>query len=224
MHHKHLELGATMVESEGWQRPGRYVSVDEELERVQSTVGLSDISPVGKLSLQGSDLEVALRVAFGNEITADIGTAGSARIANGPADEPCTVARLAQDEAMVLTAPDEVRGVAEALGPQPGRCAHLVDVTSALAGVRITGPASPSLLAGVTELNVEPNAFPSMGCAQGAFAEISGLLLRLDLAGLLSYDLYFGREFGEYLWDALLEAGEEFGVTPIGIEAMARYG
>jgi len=53
-------------------------------------------------------------------------------------------------------------------------------------------------------------------------AEVHGTLLRIDTGGLPSFDLYFGREFGEYLWDALLEAGGEYSVAPFGIEAMAR--
>ena len=48
------------------------------------------------------------------------------------------------------------------------------------------------------------------------------MLLRLDLGSVCSYEVYFGREFGEYMWDALLEAGDEHGATPVGVEAVER--
>ena len=59
-----------------------------------------------------------------------------------------------------------------------------------------------------------------MTCAQAKLAEIHGTVLRRDLGGLTSYDLYVGREYGVYMWDALMEAGEEHGLVPFGTEAM----
>ena len=38
----------------------------------------------------------------------------------------------------------------------------------------------------------------------------------------MSNKLSFGREFGEYMWNVLVESGEEYGVAPFGIEALAR--
>ena len=74
----------------------------------------------------------------------------------------------------------------------------------------------------LTELDISPEAFPDLRCAQTRCAEIHGTLVRADLGSLTSYDLYFSREFGEYLWDAVLEAGEEFGAGPAGVDAMDR--
>ena len=53
MHHLHLELGAKMVEAGGWQRPAVYTTVDEEVERLRGAAGITDVSPDGKISLQG---------------------------------------------------------------------------------------------------------------------------------------------------------------------------
>ena len=54
------------------------------------------------------------------------------------------------------------------------------------------------------------------------FSRIHGVLLRLDISDLPSYELYFSRDFGQYMWDLLLEAGEEYNLMPCGIEAMDR--
>ena len=219
MHHRHLEAGAVMVESDGWLRPGRYLSVERELERVRNAVGLCDISPGGKLSLQGAEIDAWLGRVFADPAALEIGVARILRLGT----HPVLLARLASDELMMFAGTDQASALVNGLSDRAGECAHVVDLTSALAGVSIVGPDGQSLLSGVTELEVSADAFPDMICAQTMVAEIHGLLLRRDLGDMLGYELYFGREFGEYMWDALLEAGEAYQVMPFGIETLARF-
>ena len=222
MHRQHLELGAVMVESDGWQRPARYIRAEQELQQLQKAVGLCDISPVGKLSLQGDDLDSLLNAAFPDMRPLDPGAVSQQGIGSEPALQSIVLARLAEDEALVLTDPNRAPSVAETLGERPHECTHIVDITSALAAVRITGPLGHLLLASVSELDTASEVLPNMSCAQARIAEIHVMLLRLDVGDLPSYELYFGREFGEYMWDALTEAGHEYQAMPFGIEASAR--
>ena len=66
------------------------------------------------------------------------------------------------------------------------------------------------------------DAFDSGSSAQSQFAEIHGTLVRLDAAGLPAYTLFFGREYGDYMWESVLEAGERYGLVPFGTEALGR--
>jgi sarcosine oxidase subunit alpha len=222
MHHRHLAMGATMAERGGWQQPAYYRSADEELRLLSETVGLCDISPAGKLKLQGSDLDQLLAAVFPG--AGGLPAGGVRRVAgdHGPGPSPVVLARLALDEILAVTPTDQASSLAETLRGGPDRCAHVVDLTSALASVRVTGPEAGPLLARVTELDASPPAFPDMQCAQAKVAEVHGTLLRMDLGGVPSFDLYFSRDFGAYMWDALMEAGEPHGVAPVGTDAMAR--
>ena len=67
-----------------------------------------------------------------------------------------------------------------------------------------------------------PDAFPDASCAQSRFAEIHGTLVRLDAAGLPGYTLLFGREYGDYMWESIMETGERYGLAPFGLEALGR--
>ena len=222
MHYQHVALGAVMVERDGWQRPARYAPVKRELDRLREAAGLCDISPAGKLSIQGADLDSALARAFGDARRPDVGRVQRRNTSSGSAQLPVALAYLARDEAMVFTEPGRAAAVSETLEQRTDLCAHVVDVTSGLAGVRITGPSGHLLLAGVSELDASPEAFPELSCAQTRVAEVHAVLLRLDLGSVCSYEVYFGREFGEYMWDALLEAGDEHGATQVGVEAVER--
>ena len=224
LHHRHVGLGAAMVESDGWQRPARYTAPEDELNQLRNAVGICDISPVGKVLLQGEAIEPLLNTAFGEVGGLDIGRLRISHLRSDPNDQGALLARLAADEVLVLTTPNRSPSVSDALSAEPGQCGHAVDLTSALAGLKIAGPLAHRLLAGVTEVDTDPVAFADMSCAQAKVAEIHGTLLRRDAGALLSYELYFGREFGEYMWDALVEAGEEYGVAPFGIEALKLLG
>ena len=212
MHHRHVALGAVMVERGGWQRPATYTSADQEIERARLGVGLGDVSPIRKLGLQGTGLDVLLTQALPSLEPPPVGEV--ARQAGGGGGAEHVVARLAQDEALVLGLPRE------AIAEEPDLCAHVVEITSALAAVSVMGPSAQALLSGVTDLDVSSGSFPDLRCAQAAFAEIHGTLLRLDLGDLPAYHFYFSREFGEYMWEALMGAGQAYHVTPLGLEAM----
>ncbi len=216
-HHKQLAIGAHMVERDGWLQPSLYSSVDQESRLLNEGAGVCDISPIGKLLLQGDDL-----IGFLRNILSDgeAPAVGEVRLISVPANG--RLARLTIDECLVLSDAAELSKWTMILGGNPPDCAHLLDHTSGLAGVRLTGHESDQLLSKLTELDTSPEAFPNLSCAQTRCAEIHGTLIRTDLGSLPSYDLFFPREFGEYMWDAIFEAGEEFGVAAVGFEAADR--
>ena len=84
------------------------------------------------------------------------------------------------------------------------------------------GRGLPTSWLAVTEFNCSPQAFPNDRCAQTQAAEIHATLLRVDVGDLPSYQLFFGRDFGEYMWEALVEAAAVYDGAPVGFEAMDR--
>ena len=99
-------------------------------------------------------------------------------------------------------------------------CAYAIDVTSGLCGVAIAGPATQGMLSRVTEIDTSAGALPDLACVQSRFADVQGLLMRRDVNGIEMFQLYAGREFGEYLWEVLLEAAREVGGGPMGTQAL----
>ena len=215
LHDRHVELGAEMELVDGWRRPVRYAPTDEELAAVRSGVGVCDVSPMGKLALLGDGLDDLFSAVFPDGPLPSVGR--TVRV-----DDGTTAARLARDEALVTTAGVWPSRLSERLTAGAAGCAHVVDVTSALAAVRIAGPRAPDLLAALTEMNAAPHAFVDGSCAQSSFAEIHGTMTRLDAAGLPAYTLLFGREYGDYMWESIMEAGERYDLVPFGIEALGR--
>ena len=224
MHHQHLGLGATMADDAGWQRPVQYTSPELELETVRKAGGLCDTSPLGKLSVQGSGVDALVRRVFTDAVPREtnrvaVGTFDGA--AGGPGAR-VAVCRFADDELFIVTPPDAANPVARALNAHLGGCAHVVDMTSSYAAITLAGPLCDLLLAKLTDLDISVDAFPDLSCAQGQVAEVYAIVLRWDRGDIPSYTVCFGRDFGEYLWEVMLEAGREYGMVPFGIEALTR--
>jgi sarcosine oxidase subunit alpha len=224
LHHKHLALGAALEQREGWQQPARYSSAEQELEQLKGAAGLCDISSVGKVSVQGEQLGHLLTAAFPDATELHIGSLRQVKLGSPSDPWHCALSRLAVDEYLAVTPTGKNVALVEILEEDPDRCAHVVDLTSALAGVSIAGPSANLLLTNLIDLDLSDAGFPHLHCALSKIAGIHGTLLRRDIAGLLRYELYFTREFGEYMWDVLMEAGERYGAVPVGVEAKELLG
>ena len=221
MHHQHVAMGAVMEEREGWQLPARFGTVDEELQRLKSGAGLLDISSMTKLGVQGENASAFLSQACSAGQLPELGAVSQVTIVADGQSFQVSLARLADDDFLVLTAPDQAIAMSAALEAAAEGCAHIFDLSSTLAAAQITGPAASRVLAGITEFNCSPQAFPDGSCAQTQAAEIHAMLVRTDLGDLPSYQLFFSRDFGEYMWETLLETAEYFGGGPVGLEAMS---
>ena len=219
MYHSHLEMGAVMHDADGWQLPLDFGDAGQESAWLRETVGVSDVSPIGKVRVVGENAAtaVAMLVSLAGEqginsvVDADSPLERGGRLLS---------ARLADDEFLLLTPAGVAASAAEVVRQADDGCAYAVDVTSGLCGVAIVGPATRALMSRITDVNTAPDALRDLTCVQSRFADVQGLLLRRDVGGIAMYQLYAGREFGEYLWEVLAETARELGGGPIGTHAL----
>jgi len=133
-----------------------------------------------------------------------------------------TVARLGEDRYFVTTTTSGI-GQMEAWlrwwTEGTGWCAHVANVTSTYAAINLAGPRAREVLAKLTALDISAAALPYLAAAEGMVAEIPTLLLRIGFVGELGYEMHFPADYGEAMWDALVEAGAEFEIRPFGVEA-----
>ena len=219
MYHVQLSMGAVMADADGWQLPVHYGDISREAEWLRETVGVSDVSPIGKVRVVGGDAPQAVSSLFPQ--AGDLPT-GSVSEADSPLERggKLLAARLTLDEFLVL-APAGVAPLAvDAMRSGPSNCAYAIDVTSGLCGVAIVGPATQNMMSRITEIDTSPRGLPDLSFVQSRFADVQGLLLRRDVNGIVMYQFYAGREFGEYLWEVLIETAHEVGGGAVGTEAL----
>ena len=228
LHAFHL-AEASMLEDHGWQCADSYGAVEAEVQALREQVGLSDISPLAKLDIQGNDVFASLGQKLSLGISLETVPVGrvvrvppQALQLDAPADG--LLCSLAGNHARLISPPGTagpVHARVASVIPQTAAsaCIHLTDVSSNFTVVQIVGPRSRDLLRKLTALDLRPAQCPDLSCAQGSLASIHALVLRADIQAHLAYQVYCGREFGAYIWDALLDAGQEFGARPFGLAA-----
>lgn len=95
--------------------------------------------------------------------------------------------------------------------------AQLADLTSGWTTIGVWGPQARNLVQAATEHNMSHEAFPFATCQWVDFGPVRALASRISYVGELGWEIYVPFEQGARLWDRLWEAGQPFGVVPVGM-------
>ena len=222
---KHRQMGATMVDLGPWRRAYGYGSPQDECLAVRERVGIIDVSTLGKLDVRGRDAPLLLDKVYTHRFS-DL-RVGRIRYGilcadNGSILDDGTVARMAEDHYFVTTTTGNIEATEEWFKwwtAGTGMCVHVTNVTSEYAAINVAGPRARDTLSKLTEIDLSPKTFRYMRWGRGAVAGVPAILLRIGFVGETGWEVHFPAELGEYMWDTLMEAGEEFGIAPFGLEA-----
>lgn len=233
MHHRHVELGAKMMPSGIWQRPAFYGRPEErescmhaESVHVRSKVGVIDVSTLGGIELRGPDAaEFMNRVYTFAFLKQPVGKTRYAVLTSeqGVVIDDGVSSRIADDHFYVTATTGGVDRVYRDMTRWAAQWRLDVDisnVSSAFAAVNLAGPDSRKVLKKLaTDVDLSTESFPYLAYREGSVAGIPSRLLRVGFVGELGYEIHVPASYGEALWDAILEAGEEYDVRPFGVEA-----
>ncbi len=213
MHGLHVRYGARLAATDGWEMPVAYGGAEDEARAARGAAGLWDLSALTKWQFLGAGTGQALETLLGIPAPA----VGRALVGRTGGVEVLAL-RLADDHALVL-GPSGLAADAALQAAAAHPCAHLVNATSGLAGIRLAGPAARGILSTLTDMDVGPSALPNLACAETGLAYLHAILLRRDVGGLPAFEAYVGRNYGAFLWEALQDAGRSRGLVPCGFEA-----
>jgi len=232
--------GAVFVEAGPWMRAAYYPAggeshwretVEREARAVRSSVGLCDVSTLGKIDVQGSDAGRFLdRIYCNGFASVKVGAVryGLMLREDGFAFDDGTCARLAEDHYIVTTSTGHAGAVYRHLEFAhqclwPELDVQLVSITDAWAQIAVAGPKSRELLSRIVEdADLSNDAFPFMACREVTVCGgTKARLFRISFSGELAYEIAVPARFGHALMDRLMQAGADLGVTPYGTEALS---
>jgi glycine cleavage system T protein len=235
--------GACFGETAGWERANWFAPAGAEPEyaysykrqnwfphaaaehkAVREAVALFDQSSFAKFMVQGRDAEAVLQRICANEVAVEPGRIVYTQWLNprGGIEADLTVTRLSETAYMVVTSTAcGVRDLDWLRRHVPDDAhAAATDVTSGWAVLGVMGPHSRALLQKLSGENLSNAAFPfgtarelEIGCAKVRAA-------RITYVGELGWELYVPTEFARGVFDAVIEAGEGFGLRLAGMHAM----
>jgi sarcosine oxidase subunit alpha len=238
LHDWHLANGAEMIEAGPWLRAWWYrwagdnvgSAYIEEMRLVRRGVGLSDVSTLGKIDVQGPDAaELLNRVYVNGFAKLPVGKARYGVMLNddGVLLDDGTTTRLSETRYFMTTTTAQAGEVMSWLEfllqtAWTDLKVHVTSITDEWAGMVVSGPkARVTLELAFPGQDVSDAKLPYMGCLEFNLDGIPLRLIRLSFSGELAYEIYTPAGFGVALWEHLLKSGAPLGIEPYGLEALA---
>tara|TARA_B100001123_G_scaffold416851_1_gene518916 strand:- start:2597 stop:5491 length:2895 start_codon:yes stop_codon:yes gene_type:complete len=226
IHDWHLDRGASMMVAGLWLRPEHYGDATAEVNNVRNRVGLIDVSPLGKFQLTGPgapDLLERLYINQWRNLRKGRVRYGVMCNDEGVVLDDGVCARV-DDDTWYLSTTSTGAGTAFQwiqwwLQSGWGGNVHLTDMTEIYSAFNLAGPHSREVLRKLTKRDLGNKAFPYMRIRRTRVAGVSCRVWRIGFTGELSYEIHVPSSAGLHVWEALMEAGGEFGIAPFGVEA-----
>src|SRR5260221_590763 len=235
LHDWHEAAGANFVALGLWLRPLLYAretgweAVIREAGAVRRCVGITDVSSLGKIDVQGPDAARFLDFIYANRFsTLQVGRAryGIMLREDGMLLDDGTGSRLGPEHYLITTTTANSTAVLEHMEFQlQAVCPHLdvllCDVADQWAQFALAGPRSREVVAAVvSDLDLSNEAFPFMAVAPATLAGVRGRLFRISFSGELAFEIAVPAAHAPGVWTALLAAGQAFGIVPYGLDAL----
>ncbi|RLP27621.1 sarcosine oxidase subunit alpha family protein [Mesorhizobium sp. YM1C-6-2] len=239
-HHWAAEQGAVFVDTGLWKRAQWYPkkgekdwleSVTREVKAVRSGVGFCDVSTLGKIDVHGPDAGAFLdRVYINTFSSLAVGKAryGLMLREDGIVYDDGTTSRLAEDHYFLTTTTAKAGPVMQHLEfcrqiLFPELDVQLASVSDQWAQFSIAGPKVRDLLKEIVDPSedLSNEGFPFMAVREVLLrGGVKARLFRISFSGEMAFEISVPARFGDALVRKLMTAGEKFGVTPYGTEAL----
>ena len=218
---KHIALGAKMYEFAGYNMPIEYSGILDEHHTVCQSVGVFDVSHMGEFWVKGPHaLEFIQQVTSNN---AAVLTPGKVQYTCFPNE----TGGIVDDLLVYFYEPDKYMLVVNAANIEKdwNWCvahntvgAELENSSDRIAQLAVQGPKAIDTLQKLTSLNL--SEIPYYTFRVGDFAGVPNVIIsNTGYTGAGGFELYFYPQDADRIWDAIFEAGAEYGIKPVGLGA-----
>ncbi|GFG84665.1 glycine cleavage system aminomethyltransferase GcvT [Mycolicibacter algericus] len=215
---RHRELGASFAEFGGWLMPVSYAGTVAEHNATRSTVGLFDVSHLGKATVRGPGAAAFVNATLTNDLTR-IGP-GKAQYTlccneSGGVIDDLIAYYIADDEIFLVPNAANTAAVVAALTEAAPAGVAITDEHRSRAVLAVQGPRSTEVLAGLGL----PTEMDYMGFADASYAGVPVRVCRSGYTGEHGYELLPEWEAAAVVFDALVAAVSQAGGELAGLGA-----
>ncbi len=227
--------GAVYTEVFGWERPkwfspdGReevlgyrrnnvFDVVGDECRAVRERVGIMDLSSFAKFDVTGAGAEALLDKLTANKLPTKPGGICLTHVlsAGGRIEGEWTITRMADDHFYVLTGAGTEHEALDHLHRSAGSDVTIINVSDDFGMLVVAGPKARDVLAGLTDADMSNAAFRWLSGQQITIAGVQLRALRINYVGELGWELHAPMAQLETLYEAIWQAGVDFGISDFG--------
>ncbi len=219
LHDVHVKLGARMVEFAGFHMPIQYRSIREEHMRVRQTVGVFDVSHMGEIEISGPKaLEMVQKITINDAAALEVGQAQYSAMCyeHGGIVDDLLVYRFADKFLLVVNASNKDKDYDWMVKNKIDGC-QIKDISDEITQLAVQGKKAQDTLQKLTKIDLAGIKF--YWFTEGELAGAPMIISRTGYTGEPGFELYFANAYAEKVWNAVMEAGREFDIEPIGLGA-----
>ncbi|MDR1594189.1 MAG: glycine cleavage system aminomethyltransferase GcvT [Prevotellaceae bacterium] len=222
----HIELGAKIVPFAGFNMPIEYSGIIDEHLAVRSRVGVFDVSHMGEFWVKGPNALAFLQYVTTNDVAAlSPGKVQYSCLPNGEGgivDDLLVYCIDSQTYLLVVNASnmqkdwEHLNQYAGKFGLTAGK--ELYDASSEIALLAVQGPKAIETVQKITAETITD--IPYYSFCKATVAGIENAIVSITgYTGAGGCEIYVANEDAPKLWNAVFEAGKEFGIKPVGLGA-----
>ncbi|MFT5601500.1 MAG: aminomethyltransferase [Flavobacteriales bacterium] len=217
----HESLGAKMVPFAGYNMPVSYEGVNAEHEVVRTGVGVFDVSHMGEFLLKGDKAIDLIQLISSNDATKLFdGRAQYSCMPNndGGIVDDLLIYRISEIEYLLVVNASNIDKDWQWIKSHNTFGVEMVDISDSMSLLAVQGPKATETLQKLTDVNLSEVKYYHF--TKGEFAGIDNVILSATgYTGSGGFELYVPNDVTEAVWNKVFEAGQEFGIKPIGLAA-----
>ncbi|TRX56290.1 glycine cleavage system aminomethyltransferase GcvT [Fulvivirga sp. M361] len=217
----HEKLGAKMVPFAGFNMPVRYSSDIEEHNTVRNGVGIFDVSHMGEFLVSGPNaLSLIQKVTSNDASKLDIGKAQYSCLPNdkGGIVDDLLVYKIKEEEYLLVVNASNIDKDWNWIASHNDAGAIMKNISDGFSLFAIQGPKATETLQKLTPVDLDAIKFYTFEVGEFAGAE-HVIISATGYTGAGGFEIYLHNKDAENAWNKVMEAGEEFGIKPIGLGA-----
>ena len=217
----HQQLGAKMVPFAGFNMPVQYAGVNIEHETVRKAVGVFDVSHMGEFILKGEGaLDLIQKVTSNDASKLFDGKVQYSCLPNeqGGIVDDLLVYRIDEKTYMLVVNASNIEKDWNWISGHNTFGVEMKDISDRTSLLAVQGPKATEALQALTEVDLASMEYYTF--TKGVFAGVGNVLISATgYTGAGGFELYFDNEHAEEIWNKIFEAGQPYGIKPIGLAA-----
>ncbi len=219
--HLHEELGAKLVPFAGYNMPVSYEGINIEHETVRNAVGVFDVSHMGEILLAGPNaLELLQKISSNDASKLTVGQAQYCYFPNetGGVVDDLIIYKLEEEKYLLVVNASNIDKDWEWIQKHNTVGADIRNLSDEYSLLAIQGPKAIEAMQALTSEDLKAIKFYTFKIAE--FAGIENVIISATgYTGSGGFEIYCKNDEVEQIWNKVMEAGESFGIKPIGLAA-----